>query len=260
MKKDPKQTIGVLVLTKNEEAQLAQCLQQFQFADEIIVVDSESTDRTRDLAAHYTDKIFIKPMTDFRTQRLFGIEQIRSEWLLMVDADERLSEGLIKEIQNTVKDPEVDALEIPRRNYVLGEWVRYGGWYPDHQTRLIRKSTLKVLPELVHKKFDTTGNKYRIPETSDSYFIHYTCDSITRDLEKINQYTTLDAQFHFQLNDLKISRGAIFSRSLGMMTQSLFDGRGIRVGMRGFIIAGFAFIYSFLMMVKIWELQKDQKK
>lgn len=251
--------IGVLVLVKNEELNIDACLESCSFADEIVVVDSYSTDKTVAIAKTHTENIFQKEFVNFLDQRLFGIKKISSEWLLMIDADERVSDALKKELVAFASQDEYSAMEIPRRNYLLGGWVKFSGWYPDYQTRFIKKNTITNEQKIVHEKFDSSGNKKRILESSAACIYHNTCDSVFEYINKINKYTALEAEYFLDKNEFKITRWAIFTRSMGMFTQTLFHHKGIKDGMRGFVVAGFNFIYSFLMMIKVWELKNKKK-
>ncbi len=256
-------SIGILVLTRNEEDKIESCLRCCHFADEIIVIDSNSEDKTCELAKKYTDKVYFREFTNFLEQRVFGIDKITCDWILMLDADETISDECREDIIKFSRQDEFDALEIPRRNYLLGEWVAHSGWYPDYQVRFIRKNKLTYEKKTVHEKFGTTGKIYRLPENTSASIHHRTCDSLSKYMQKINHYTSLEAEYYVDTKEFKISRWAIFTRSTGMFTQTLFHHKGIKDGMHGFIVAGINFIYSFLLMIKIWELRhlnKNQQK
>ena len=139
-------TISALVLTKNEEEMIEDCLKQLKFADEIVIVDQNSVDNTLKIAKKYTDRVFKSSANDFAQNRNTLKDQAGGEWLLYIDADERLPQELVKEIKTAIAKKEFNAFYIPRKNYVLGKWVRHGGWWPDYAPRLFKKSKLEKWP------------------------------------------------------------------------------------------------------------------
>ena len=137
-----KKTIGLIVITKNEEAYLARCLDSCKFVDEIFVVDSFSSDETINIAQKYTENVFQKTWTNWYEHRMFGIQKMTSDWVLIMDADEFLSLEAQKEVRRISCQEEFSSLSLPRRNFLLGGWVSHSGWYPDYQSRLILRKTM----------------------------------------------------------------------------------------------------------------------
>ncbi|MFC1771275.1 glycosyltransferase family 2 protein [Candidatus Margulisiibacteriota bacterium] len=259
MNKD-KNSVSVIILTKNEEAQIEECLKTCDIFDEIIIIDSFSKDKTCDLARKYTTRIYQKEFVDFKSQREFGLSLAACGWVFFLDADERLSDGLKNTIKEFVSQEEYSFLNIPRRNYLLGNWVRYSGWFPDYTGRLVEKSTAYFEQDIIHEKIASNGKVLTLENNSPAYLIHYTCNDFSKYFRKINHYTTLEAAQEYRTKKFKTSRRAILSRSFGMFTQTLFAHKGYKDGMAGFIIACFNFIYSLLLMIKIWELRKIRSK
>ncbi len=253
-------SIGLIVITKNEEKYLARCLESCHFVDQIVIVDSFSTDSTCEIARKFTPNVYQKAWTNWLEQRMHGIEKLETEWILIMDADEYLSTGAQAYIQNFCQSTEADMLEIPRRNLLLGEWVAHSGWYPDWQQRFIRKSTLTSNQEVVHTRFFTTGVGARVDDEAACYIGHNTCDGLHYYFEKMNMATTMEAEYFLGEHPFVLNKMGIFSRSLGMFTQSFFHFKGYRDGMRGLIVAGFCFVYSFMMMTKLWALEEQQRR
>lgn len=249
-----KNTIGLIVITKNEEAYLARCLDSCKFVDEIFVVDSFSSDETINIAQKYTENVFQKTWTNWYEQRMFGIQKMTSDWVLIMDADEFLSLEAQKEVRRISCQEEFSSLSLPRRNFLLGGWVSHSGWYPDYQSRLILRKTMCGNGELVHTSFLSSGKAYQVPKDSEAYIHHNTCDSIHKYLEKINLSTSMDAKNLLNSPHFKLTKLGIFTRAMGMFTQSYWHNKGYKDGMRGLIVAGFEFIYSFVLMIKMWEL------
>lgn len=250
-------TIGILIITKNEELNLDACLQTCQQFKEILIIDSFSTDATETIARKYTPHFIQRAFTTHPDQRWFGLQQMTSDWVFILDADERMTPELIAAITQVATENHYTALEFPRKNYLAGEWIQHCGWFPDFQTRFFKRSTMINAEEPVHGRFGTTGPRLQLPADSPAVLIHYTYRTLSQYFRKIDDFTTLDAAYYRDKNVLKITRWAIFSRSLGMFTQTLFHHKGYKDGMRGFIVSGIQFIYSFMLMTKIWELQQN---
>ena len=148
-------------------------------------------------------------------------------------------------------------LEIPRKNLVHNIWIQYSGWYPDFQTRLVKKETAVFEKKIVHEKMKTTGKTKTLAPHKDQDLIHYTYRNFTQYIDKVNHYTTLEAEYYKDSDEFKLTKLGIFSRSLGMFTQTLFHHKGYKDGMLGFIVAGINFIYSFVLMIKLWEKKQE---
>ncbi|MDI6641871.1 MAG: glycosyltransferase family 2 protein, partial [Elusimicrobiota bacterium] len=144
------------VLTYNEERKIRACLESVKWADEIVIIDSYSTDKTLDICKEYTDKIFQKEFTGFGNLRNFALEHITYNWVLSVDSDERVTEELKQEIlERLTTEPSADVYFIPRKSHFLTYWVRHCGWYPDYrQPQFFNKTKMKYKEtDLVHETF-----------------------------------------------------------------------------------------------------------
>lgn len=244
-------TIAAVVITKNEETNIRPCLERLQWADEIVVVDAESHDGTREIAYDYTERVFVRPWPGFGAQKNFGIEQAGSDWILIVDADERVSPELKEEIQDLLRlwsstDPV--AFRVPRRNIFYGKWVQWGGAYPDYQIRLFRKEKAQYNDVEIHENLLISGEV----GTLKGHFDHYTQRQIVDHFRKFNLYTTLAARekrkskedvqwYHLMFNPLVVFLKKYFLRT------------GFKDGIRGVIFAVFASMYTFVKYAKLWE-------
>lgn len=244
--------ISAVIITKNEEQNIRDCLQSVDWVDQIIVVDAESHDRTKEIAGEFTDQVYNRPWPGFGAQKNFGINQASSDWILILDADERVSHELKTEIQDLLHswspaDPV--AFEIPRRNIFYGKWVRWGGAYPDCQIRLFRKGKAKYNDVEVHENLLISGEVGALK----GHFDHFTERHIVDHFRKFNLYTTLAARqkrksighvywYHLLFNPLIVFLKTYLLR------------RGFRDGMRGFIFAVFASMYTFVKYAKLWEI------
>ena len=247
-------TISAIVITKDEEAKIAGCLESLRFTDEIILVDAESTDKTREIASQYTDKIFVKEWMGFARAKQFALEQAAGEWVLWLDADERITETLAGEISRAVVDidrPEVSAFKMPRKASFLGRWIKHGGWYPGHVMRLFRREKGRFGSERVHERLMVEGEVAFLKGEIE----HYTDDSIGHYLHKFNKYTSLAAEDLFEkhrrtkLLDLLI-------RPVFMFIKMYFLKSGFLDGRQGFLLAVFSAFYVFTKYAKLWEIRK----
>src|SRR5438105_12638273 len=147
--KKPK--LSVALVTRNEEERLRACLESVAWADEIVVIDAESTDKTAALAREFTDRVWVRPWPGFAAQKNFALDQVTGHWILSLDADERVTPDLAQRIRRVlVDDGPADGYSVPRRNLFWGAWVRHGGLYPDYQLRLFPRGAGRFVEDAVH--------------------------------------------------------------------------------------------------------------
>lgn len=150
--------LSVVVVTRDEEERIRTCLESVAWADELIVVDAESQDKTAAIARELTDHVLVRPWPGFALQKNFGLEQARGAWILSLDADETVSPALRDEIEAVVRrDGPCDGYAVPRRNIFWGRWVRHGGLYPDWQVRLFRRGRGRFSARAVHESVQVDG-------------------------------------------------------------------------------------------------------
>lgn len=184
-------TLSVIVITLNEERHIAACLESVAWADEIIVVDAESKDETVAIARRFTARVFIEKFRGYSGQKNFALAQARGEWVLWLDADERVTPELAEEIRRTIAAaPAATGFEMPRKAYFLGRWIKHCGWYPGYVLRLFRRERGRFDDREVHETLLLDGEKGRLRGDLD----HYTDDSVEHYFWKFNRYTTLAAE------------------------------------------------------------------
>jgi glycosyltransferase involved in cell wall biosynthesis len=245
--------ISVTIITKDEESQIEECLQSISWADEIIIVDSGSIDRTVDIAKKYTDKIFIKEWEGFAPQKKYALSLAMNEWVLSLDADERITEELKKEIMQADFDV-CDGYIIPRENYFLHKRITTCGWERDSQLRLFRKDKTSITNRLVHEGFVVNGKIY----TLKNPMIHYTYNSIESAISKINHYSSLQTMEVYKTKG-KVSGLTIISHGVAAFYKSFIALKGFKDGVHGLCIAIIDSLTTFLTYMKIWELQNKNK-
>jgi hypothetical protein len=182
--------LSAVLITKNEEKQIAECLESLRFCDEIIVVDSASSDRTVKIAQDFGCRVI--QTTDwpgFGLQKQRALDQARGQWVLSIDADERVTPALANEIRKTIVSGTARGYFIKRKSQFLGRWMRFGGWHPDHVLRLAQREFCGFEPALVHEKMLVSGPTSRLK----NHFLHYSYRSISDVLEKQKKYALLGA-------------------------------------------------------------------
>ncbi|WP_447968236.1 glycosyltransferase family 2 protein [Nitrospira sp. M1] len=243
-------TVAALVITKNEERHIAECLESVTWADEIILVDAQSTDGTVAIAKRFTDHVFIRPWPGFGSQKNFGMEHVTSDWITIVDADERVSVELAREIQETLTtvSNDIAAFRVPRRNYFYGQWVRWGGAYPDYQIRVFRRGTAQYNDVAVHENLLVNGQV----ATLSAHLNHYTERQITDHFRKFNLYTTLAASEKAK-SQQSVSWYHLVCNPFIIFFKTYVIKKGYRDGTRGVIFAVFASMYTFVKYTKLLE-------
>lgn len=249
--------ISATIITHNEEENIQKACESLAWADEIIVVDSGSTDKTREIAEANGARVIRKDWAGFSAQKQFAAEQAVHDWIFSLDADERVSEELNANISDLrqLSDSEVaDGYRIARRSYYQGRWIKGGGWYPDWQLRLYKKSQGHWGARLIHESVKMDSGA-RIKKLSGD-ILHYTSKDSAYHHRMIGErYAPLAAQQMLEegrrTNPLKIATAApsAFVRSY------ILKG-GFRDGLAGLSIASFAAHHAFLKHIMLWEKQK----
>ena len=244
--------ISVIIITKNEEENIEDCLKTVEWADEIIVVDSKSKDKTVETAKKFTDKIFIKEWEGFAEQKRYALSLASNEIVLSLDADERVSEKLKDEILSLNFNS--NGYFAPRENYFLNKKISTCGWEKDFQLRLFKKSKAKVTEKLIHEGFIVDGNTVYLKNP----LIHYTFTSIEKSFSKINNYSSLQALEVYR-NKKKVTGSTIISHGLSAFLRYYFSLKGYKDGIYGLMISLFNSITTLLTYMKIWEYQNFKK-
>ena len=244
-------SVSVVVITYNEEKNIERCLRSLSWCDDVIVVDSFSSDRTTTLAAPHCSRIVQHAYDGDILQRQRGFALAKHEWLLYVDADEEVSGELRDEILSVTKSPDAnDGYYLPRKVSILGRWITNGGWSPDYSFRLFRRSRFVAEAAEVHGGFSVPGSKGCL--RSELY--HYTYPSFEEYLRKMNDYTSL--QISNKLAD-EISGAAKFVKILFSPPSHFFRKyivqRGYNDGMLGFFLAALGGVYTLALYTKLWE-------
>lgn len=242
--------LSAVVITKDEEERVRACLESVAWADEVVVVDAESTDKTAQIAREFTDHVYVRPWPGFAAQKNFGLEQATGDWTLSVDADEEVSRELREEIEAVLaaSGAACAGYRIPRRNLFWGRWVRYGGLYPDWQLRLFRRGRGRFVARAVHESVEVEGEVGRL----QAALVHRSYRDVADFLARADRYSTLAAEEWLgsgrpaRLSDLVL-------RPAGRFLSMYVVHAGFLDGWRGFLLAALYAYYVLIRSAKVWE-------
>jgi glycosyltransferase involved in cell wall biosynthesis len=237
--------ISVVIIARNEEDNMDDCLSSVKgWADEIVVVDDRSTDRTVEISKKYTSSVYHRQMDNEGIHRNWAAAQARNEWVLYLDADERVTPELQKEIDAVLPATTHVAFAIPFRTYIGTYWVNHSGWYPGSKTRLVQKSKFKYEEVAVHPRVFHDGT-YGYPDLEHFF-------------SSLNRQTTLEAQ-KWVNTGRKVPMFIGFWRTIDRFFRSYIGKGGWKAGFMGFVIALFASLYQIMSYVKYYEITKGIK-
>ncbi len=246
--------ISAAIIAENEQRNIARAIESLRCCDEIVVVDSGSTDRTCEIAENLGARVVEASWRGYAGQKNFALEQCQHDWVLSIDADEALSEALEAEIWQLKKTgPRADAYTMPRMAQYLGKWILHGGWYPDRKVRLFDRRKAKWVGDFVHESVTVEGTV----EALEGNLLHFTCDSLTEHVKSIDRYTTLAAQ---QIIAAKkpVTWAHLVIDPAWTFFSTYFLKAGFLDGFEGIVIAYMAAVYNFLKYAKARTMGPDR--
>ncbi len=249
--------LSVVIITKNEESRIRECLKSVVWADEIIVLDDHSTDRTVEIAKEFTEKVFIRRMDIEGKHRNYAYDLAANRWILSLDADERVTSELRDEIDGLLKNnPSCNGYTIPRKNFMGKTWVRYGGMYPSAQLRLFQKGKFKYDEEAeVHPQAYMSDPRGALKND----ILHYTYRDFTDAIAKLDRQTDLEAKKWYR-EKRKVGVFGTLRKMVDRFCRAYFKKEGRKDGVIGFFLAVNSAMYQFLSFVKYWELKNSKAK
>ena len=238
--------ISATIITFDEERNIARAIESLRSADEIVVVDSGSSDRTVEIAEKLGARVIEQPWLGYASQKNFAAAQASHDWVLAIDADEAISESLEAEIWQLKKNgPKYDAYSMPRLAQYLGKWILHSGWHPDRKVRLYNRAKAKWEGKYVHESVAVTGSTGRM----EGSLLHFTCQSLSEHLKTMDRYTTLAAE-ELVANNRKIGWRHLLIDPAWTFFRTLILQRGFLDGVEGLSIAWMGALYQFIKFAK----------
>jgi glycosyltransferase involved in cell wall biosynthesis len=238
--------LSVIIITRNEEKNIRRCLESIRWADEIIVVDTFSNDKTVAICREFTDKVFQEKWSGYGPQKNFCASKAKNRWVLNVDADEIISLECAAAVQELLlSEPKFSLYRFPRKNFIADRWVRYAGWYPDLISRLYDKNRVSFSESMVHERL--------IPDESagviDHPILHYSFDGLEDYVERQNRYSSLYAEGKKKLG-WEANWRHLYLRPVWAFVKTYFIKQGFKEGFLGIFLALAIMFYTYLKYAK----------
>jgi glycosyltransferase involved in cell wall biosynthesis len=245
--------ISVVINTLNEEENLPRAITSIRnIADEIIVVDMHSDDKTQEVARSLGAKVFEHERTGYvEPARNFAIEKASGKWILVLDADEQIPNSLAGKIKDIVAKPEADYYSLPRKNIIFGKWIRHSRWWPDYNIRFFKKGFVSW-SEIIHSIPTTKGVGRDLEASVDNAIVHHHYDSIEQYIDRLNRYTTHHSEllikggYKFNWKDLIIEPVSEF-------LSRYFQAEGYKDGIHGLALSLLQSFSEFVVFLKVWQ-------
>ncbi len=254
--------ISAVLIVRNEEKNIKDCLESIKWMDEIVVVDQSSTDRTVDICKEYTDKVFVVEAKGYcEPDRMFAVSKASSQWIFYIDADERVSYDLAQEIRFIIskQHPENDCYYVARKTFFVGRWIKGCGWWPGYVVRLFRKGSIKF-NSAIHTDGELLTDRIGYLKNP---LLHYSYNTIDDWIDKFKRYTTQTAKEYYQ-NGVKVNfRTAIrelLLRPAYFFILKFFILKGFKDGWRGLFISfssALTVIVSYFKLIEIYDKEKN---
>lgn len=239
--------LSAVIITLNEEAHIGACLDSVAFCDECIVVDGGSTDATVDIAAHKGARVVSRPFDGFGAQKNFAVAQASGDWILSVDADERVEPALADAIARALAAPVHDGYELSRLSYFCGRAMRHSGWYPDWVLRLFRRDRARFTDDLVHERVICDGRVGRLSGTLH----HHSVERLEQALSRVDRYSTAGAAM-LVTSGRHVSFASGISHGLWSFFRAYVLRRGFLDGREGFLLAVANAEGTYYRYMKAW--------
>ena len=247
-------TISAIIIAKNEEHNIEDCLKSVDWVDEIILVDSKSTDSTVEIAKKYTQNIIEHDWKGYAFARELSLQKASSDWIISLDADERVSPELKYEIQNLLTKENLDSgYLIPRRNFFLDKVIKTCFWYPDYQMRFFKRENASVSQREVHEGFIVEG-KHGVLKND---IIHFTQQDLHSTFEKINKYSSLEVKE--MKNSKAVGKIDLLIHPIAAFLNHYISRKGYKDGIHGMMVSIVHAMTNMMRYMKLWEKQNVKK-
>lgn len=251
--------ISVVVNTRNEEKNIERCLKSVSWAEEIIVVDMESVDKTVALAKKMGAKTFTYRNRDYvEPARNFALSKASQDWILILDADEEFPLTLKEKLEAVIEENRFDFVRLSRKNIIFGKWIKHSRWWPDYNLRFFRKGVVKW-SDKIHSIPETRGHGIDLAAKEEMALIHYNYQSVSQYLERLNRYSQIQARelmaegYRFDWKDL-------LGKPIDEFISRFFAGQGYLDGIHGLALAFLQAISEGVKYLQVWEMEKFQQQ
>ena len=246
--------ISVTIITHNEEENIENCLKSIKWADEIVVVDSFSADKTLAICKKHKAKIIKHKWLGYSKQKNLAIDNARNEWVLSLDADERITKELLDEIKKEFERGDTaDGYYIARKNFFLGKWIKHCGWYPDYNLRLFKKSRGRFIEREVHERAEVNGAAKYLKHPME----HYTYKTLSDFISRLDRYSMLSA-IELHKKGKRAGWNHLTIRPITTFLKMFFLKLGFLEGFYGILLSGLYSFYTFSKYAKLWEMDKKE--
>lgn len=245
--------LSAIIIAKDEEMMIEECLRSLSFADEIVLIDSGSTDNTVKIAKKHKARVVnFKQGNNFSEWRNKGLSEAKGDWILYIDADERVSEELSKEILEVISDQsETGAYAIPRKNNILGKNLIHGGWYPDYVKRLFKKGSISGWHGDLHEEPKYTGQIGHLK----CDLIHIKHETFSEMIDKTNKWSGIEAKLMFEANHPPMNIVRFMTAMWREFWYRMIVKRAFLDGKVGIVFAIYQVFSRFVSYAKLWEMQ-----
>jgi glycosyltransferase involved in cell wall biosynthesis len=243
--------VSAYIITHNEEKNIRRCLESLKEFEEVVVVDSFSTDQTAAICREYTDRVYQREWPGFKEQFAHALSLTKNEWVFSLDADEIASPELLQNIQRIFEKgapADFDGFHISRMSHYMGRWIRHGTWYPDYKLRLFRKAAARYVGENPHPRVEVKGKTARL----EGKILHYTMENFSDHLRRLDSYTDIYAENQIRAEN-RFSLFSTLLRPPAKFIKAYIIKGGFLDGMPGLVIAVTSAFTTFARYVKFWE-------
>lgn len=246
-------TLSTVINTLNEEQNISDCLESVKsISDEIIICDMHSDDKTVEIAKKFNAKIYLHDRIGYvEPARNFAFSKATSDWILLVDADERIPEELGRKIRDIIQNPKSDVYYIAEKNLLFGTWIKNAIWWPDYHPRLFRKGSL-TWPNEIHTSPKVIGPSTYLEAKEDYAILHYAYDTVSEFVNMINNYTTFEAE-ELKRQGYKFRRRHVILQPLREFHKRFIKTKGYKDGFDGLVLSILLGFYKFVAIIKYWE-------
>ncbi len=245
--------ISVVINTRNEENNLPRALASVkELADEVVVVDMHSTDKTVEIAKKAGAKVYSHKETGYvEPARNFALRQAQGEHILVLDADEEVTPSLARTLKKLAENPKADFYRLPRKNIIFGKWIEHSRWWPDYNIRFFKKGKVSW-SEIIHSVPETQGKGLDLPAEEENAIAHYNYTSISQFIERANRYSDIQAEFLIK-NGYVFSWGDLIKKPVGEFVSRFLAGEGYKDGVHGLALGILQAFSEFVVYLKTWE-------